>query len=50
MKRLVLSIALLSSPLTAWADCASRHQQAMSCAEGMRWDAQANACVPVSTS
>ena len=50
MKRLFLAILLLSPPLAAWADCQGhREQQAMSCAEGMMWDAETNACVPIVT-
>jgi hypothetical protein len=46
MKRLVL----VSSPLAAWAACTgASDQQAMSCAEGMLWDQEMNACVPVVT-
>ena len=50
MTRLVLALALLSSPLAAWAECSGhRDQQAMSCAEGMQWNAETNACVPIVT-
>jgi hypothetical protein len=51
MTRLVLLLTLLSAPLAAWAECPGSHldQQAMSCAEGMQWSAETNACVPVVT-
>lgn len=50
MKRLVFLLALVSSPLAAWAQCAGRSdQQAMSCTEGMMWDQDTNACVPIVT-
>ncbi len=49
MKRLVLAVALLATPLAAWADCSRSDQQAMSCAEGTMWDAATNACVPIVT-
>lgn len=50
MKRLVLILALVSSPLAAWAQCSGHSdQQAMSCTEGMMWDPDTNACVPIVT-
>jgi hypothetical protein len=49
MKRLVLAIALLSSPLAAWAECSHDQQQAMTCAEGYAWDVEAGACLPIVT-
>jgi hypothetical protein len=49
MKRLVLTLLLLSPPLAAWADCTGHEQQAMSCAEGLTWDPETNACVPIVT-
>lgn len=48
MKRLVLAIALISSPLAAWAACTGHsEQQAMTCAEGLTWDPETNTCIPV---
>jgi len=50
MKRLVLAIALISSPLTAWAQCSGHSdQRAMSCAEGSQWNTETNSCVPIVT-
>jgi hypothetical protein len=50
MKRVVLALVLMSSPLTAWAQCSGHsEQQAMSCAEGSQWNAELNACVPIVT-
>lgn len=49
MKRLVLAVALLATPLAAWAGCSHNEQQAMSCAEGLTWDPITNACVPIVT-
>ena len=49
MKRLVLAVALIASPLSAWAACSSHERQAMSCAEGMTWDQDRSACVPIVT-
>ncbi|WP_176559309.1 hypothetical protein [Rubellimicrobium roseum] len=50
MKRLVLTLVLLSSPLAAWAQCSGHSQQAtMSCADGQTWDRDANRCVPIVT-
>jgi hypothetical protein len=49
MKRLVLALALIASPLSAWAACGHLEQQAMSCAEGYLWDQTLNQCVPVVT-
>ncbi len=47
MKRLVLAIALLSTPVAAWAQCSGHDRQAMSCAEGQTWDSEVSRCVPV---
>jgi hypothetical protein len=48
--RLVLFLALLSSPIAAWAQCSGHsEQQATSCAEGSTWDQDTNACVPIVT-
>lgn len=50
MKRLVLAIALLATPLAAWAQCSGHNErQAMSCADGTVWDPATNACVPIVT-
>lgn len=49
MKRLILALAFLSSPLAAWAQCSSEEQQAMSCAEGLVWDPQTDSCLPIVT-
>ncbi len=50
MKRLVLAIALLSTPLAAWAECSGHSEQAsISCMEGTVWDPQTSACVPIVT-
>lgn len=49
MKRLVLVLVLVSSPLSAWAACISNEQQAMSCAEGLTWDPETETCLPVVT-
>jgi hypothetical protein len=50
MKRVVLALVLLSTPMTAWAQCSGKsEQQAMSCAEGSMWDMEVNACVPIVT-
>lgn len=50
MKRAVLLLVLLTSPLSAWAACTGHgEQQAMSCAEGQQWDNETNACVPIVT-
>jgi Chitin binding Peritrophin-A domain len=49
MKRLVLLLALLASPVTAWAACTGHDQQAMSCAQGQVWDPETDACVPIVT-
>jgi hypothetical protein len=50
MKRVVLSLILLSTPLSAWAQCSGHSdRQAMSCAEGSTWDSEANACLPIVT-
>lgn len=47
MMRFVLALALLSSPLAAWAQCPQGERQAMSCAEGLTWDPETGRCVPV---
>ena len=49
MKRLVLVLALISSPLAAWAQCSHEEQQVMSCAEGLAWDPETDSCLPVVT-
>lgn len=50
MKRLVLALALISSPLAALAECSGHSdQRAMSCAEGSQWNAETNTCVPIVT-
>ena len=50
MKRLVLALTLISSPLAAWAECSGHSdQRAMSCAEGSQWNTETNTCVPVVT-
>ncbi len=49
MKRLVLTLALLATPLAAWADCSGHVNQAMTCAQGYTWNAESGACVPVVT-
>ena len=47
MKRFVLALVLLASPLPAFAACSNGTDQAMSCAEGSMWDSKTQACVPV---
>jgi len=50
MKRLVLVLALISSPLAASAQCSGHSdQRAMSCAEGSQWNSDTNSCVPIVT-
>lgn len=49
MKRLVLALAFLSSPVAVWAQCGPHEQQAMSCAEGLIWDPETDSCLPVVT-
>ncbi len=49
MKRLVLALALLTAPISAWAACSGHDQQAMSCADGTTWDQERNSCVPIVT-
>lgn len=49
MKRLVLVLAFVSSPLTAWAACSSEEHQAMSCVEGLAWDPETETCLPIIT-
>jgi hypothetical protein len=49
MKRLILALALASSPLAAFAACSGDHQQAMSCAENTMWDEATRTCVPIVT-
>lgn len=50
MKRLVLALALISSPLAAWAQCSGHSErQAMTCAEGSQWSSETNSCVPIVT-
>lgn len=47
MKRLVLVLAFVSSPLAAWAACSDEEQQVMSCAEGLTWDPETDTCLPI---
>lgn len=48
MPRIILALALLAAPLPALAqEPRCSHEEAMSCAEGSVWDAEARACVPV---
>lgn len=48
MTRLILAFALLATPIAAVAQEPScGREQAMSCAEGTAWDADARTCVPV---
>lgn len=49
MKRLILAVALLATPVAAWAQCSRTEQQAMSCTEGTMWDPVTNSCVPIVT-
>lgn len=50
MKRLVLAIALFSTPLAAYAQCGGHSErQAMTCAQGYTWDTDAGQCVPIVT-
>lgn len=49
MMRLTLVLALLSSPLAAWAQCSYEEQQVMSCSEGLTWDPETDTCLPVVT-
>ena len=50
MKRLVLAVALLATPLSAWAQCSGHSEQAaMTCMEGTTWDPVVNSCVPIVT-
>jgi hypothetical protein len=45
VKTLVVAAALSVVPAISMAMCGSKSHQAMSCAEGMVWDAQQQACV-----
>ncbi len=46
MSKFVLAAALIMSASVASAMCKHGHQQAMSCADGQTYDAEAGACVP----
>lgn len=52
MKVLLATCVLAFTPGLAMAECSwgMEHQTTMSCAEGMNWDAEAGACVPVMSS
>lgn len=48
MTRLILTLALLASPLAAFAQQRGcDREEAMSCAEGTTYDAESRTCVPV---
>lgn len=47
MSRLAFILAMLVFPASAFAACPGDTEQAMSCAEGTMWDAEAQACVPL---
>lgn len=48
MPQLVLTLALLAAPLSALAqDAGCERDEALSCAEGTTYDADAKACVPI---
>ena len=52
-KLLLAVLALVASPSLAFAMCSGSHSNeeiVMSCAEGMVYDADTQACVPLSTS
>lgn len=52
IKTLLAAVVLTAAPTFAMAECTwgSGHQMTMSCAEGMMWDGEAQACVPVVSS
>lgn len=49
MKRFALILALLAMPALAGAACLHDQQQAMSCADGLVWDPETRACIPVAS-
>lgn len=50
MTRLLLALAVLALPQAALAQCERGDRtQAMSCAEGLRWDPVTSLCVPIVT-
>lgn len=51
MPRLALLLAILAAPLPALAqEPGCGREEAASCAQGSAWDAEAGACVPITTS
>ena len=41
------TLVLIAAPLAAVAECSSRHQQAMSCVQGMVWDDETKSCIKI---
>lgn len=47
IKTILTAVVLTAAPLAAVAECSSKHQQAMSCADGTVWDAETKSCTKV---
>jgi len=52
LKTLLAALALTVTPAIAMAECSwgKQEQMTMSCTEGTQWDADAQTCVPTTTS
>ena len=47
MKRLILAVAFLATPFTAWAQDACEHEAPVTCAEGTTLDQETGECIPI---